>query len=221
MPIKQSEPKRDCALCPRLVKFRQINRLNFPSWHNAPVESFGPMTAQLLIVGLAPGMRGANKTNRPFTGDAAGLLLYETLRKFSFAKGVYSERADDSLVLRNCRITNAVRCVPPQNKPIASEVSACLQFLKSEFANLPQLRIVLALGTVAHRSVLRALDYKQNFVVFGHGARHRLTSNLILADSYHCSRYNTNTGRLTVKMFEDVFVHIRNLLNAQTSLTHD
>lgn len=140
-----TEPNRDCPLCPRLVTFRQNNRRNFPDWHNAPVESFGPLDAQLLIVGLAPGIRGANKTGRPFTGDAAGLLLYRMLCKYSFARGQYNERADDGLIIQNCRITNTVRCVPPQNKPIASEVVTCMQFLQSELAKLSRLRIVLAL----------------------------------------------------------------------------
>ena len=205
-------PEYDCQLCPRLVEFRQANRNAFPDWHNAPVESFGPVDAELLIVGLAPGLRGANRTSRPFTGDAAGVLLYDTLCRYSFASGTYGERADDGLTLQNCRITNAVRCVPPQNKPIASEVAACRQFLFGELATLPRLKVVLALGIVAHKAILRTLGYAQSSVKFRHGAVHRLPNGRALADSYHCSRYNTNTGRLTVAMFEDVFVGIQKLL---------
>ncbi len=206
-------PERDCQLCPRLVEFREANRQVFPDWHNAPVESFGPPDSELLIVGLAPGLRGANRTSRPFTGDAAGKLLYKTLGSFSLANGVYGERQDDGLTLDNCRVTNAVRCVPPQNKPITSEVTACRQFLLAELATLPCLKVVLALGTIAHNAILRSLGYRQASTKFQHGAVHRLPNGLLLADSYHCSRYNTNTGRLTDAMFEDVFAGIKNLLD--------
>jgi uracil-DNA glycosylase len=205
-------PKRNCNRCPRLASFRQANREKFPDWHNAPVESFGPTDAALLIVGLAPGLRGANQTSRPFTGDAAGVLLYGTLRTFSFASGAYDERADDGLVLQNCRITNAVRCVPPQNKPITSEVVACSKFLQGELTKLQHLQVVLALGTLAHNAILRTLGYAQNSVKFSHGAIHQLPTGYVLADSYHCSRYNTNTGRLTKKMFEDVFTGVQRLI---------
>jgi uracil-DNA glycosylase family 4 len=207
-------PEKNCDRCPRLVDFRQSNRIKFSDWHNAPVESFGPIDAALLIVGLAPGLRGANKTSRPFTGDAAGVLLYGTLRKFLFASGTYDERADDGLTLHNCRITNAVRCVPPQNKPITSEVVACSKFLQDELAKLQDLQVVLALGTLAHYAILRALGYAQSSVKFSHGAIHKLPTGYILADSYHCSRYNTNTGRLTKPMFEDVFASIRHLIES-------
>ena len=213
MSEQPAAPDRNCQLCPRLVEFRVANRQAFPDWHNAPVESFGPPDAELLILGLAPGLRGANRTSRPFTGDAAGVLLYETLCKFSFASGAYGERVDDGLVLQNCRVTNAVRCVPPQNKPITSEVVACLHFLQGELATLSRLRVVLALGTLAHNAVLRALGQTQNSVKFSHGAIHQLPTGLILADSYHCSRYNTNTGRLTKLMFEDAFAGIRQLID--------
>ncbi len=206
-------PERDCHLCPRLVEFREANRHAFPDWHNAPVESFGPPDAELLIVGLAPGLRGANRTSRPFTGDAAGVLLYRTLGRFSFASGSYDECVNDGLTLQNCRVTNAVRCVPPQNKPIASEVSACRQFLLAELASLPRLRVALALGTIAHNAILRSLGYRQASAKFRHGAIHRLPNDLLLADSYHCSRYNTNTGRLTDAMFEEVFASIKKLLD--------
>ncbi len=213
MSEQRAAPGRNCLLCPRLVAFREANRQAHPDWHNAPVESFGPPDAELLIVGLAPGLRGANKTSRPFTGDAAGILLYSTLCKFSFAKGNYGERADDGLRLQNCRVTNAVRCVPPQNKPVASEVSACRKFLLGELTTLPRPKVVLALGTIAHNAVLRTLGFTQNSARFSHGAIHRLQSGPQLADSYHCSRYNTNTGRLTGAMFEDVFAGIRKLLD--------
>ncbi len=199
------EPSRDCALCPRLQKFRAAQRAQHPLWHNAPVPSFGPLDARLLIVGLAPGLKGANRTGRPFTGDYAGDLLYATLLKFGHARGVYEARGDDSLALVQCRITNAVRCVPPDNKPEPAEIGTCRAFLAAEIAAMKNLRAVLALGAIAHRSVLAALGERRAAYPFAHGALHRLKGGLILADSYHCSRYNTNTGRLTPQMFEDVF----------------
>ena len=205
-------PGRDCPLCPRLVEFRNANRAQFPDWHNAPVPSFGDDTARLLIVGLAPGLRGANRTGRPFTGDWAGDLLYATLGKFGFARGVYAERADDGLTLADCRISNAVRCVPPENKPTGAEVVACRKFLKAEIASLPRLKIVLALGGISHGAVLAALGMRPSAFKFRHGALHELKDGLILADSYHCSRYNTNTGRLTTTMFESVFRKISGYL---------
>ena len=200
-----TEPGRDCPHCPRLVAFRETNRATWPDWHNAPVPSFGPINATVLIVGLAPGLRGANRTSRPFTGDYAGQLLYPTLLKFGLAKGAYGEDPDDGLALADCRITNAVRCVPPQNKPVGAEVNACRPYLVAEIEAMRQLRIILALGTVAHASVIRTLGLKQKDWRFGHGVFHELPSGLVLADSYHCSRYNTNTGRLTEAMFHDVF----------------
>ena len=195
------------------MAFRDSNRKKFPKWHNAPVNSFGPENSELLIVGLAPGLRGANQTSRPFTGDAAGILLYDTLYKFSFTAGTYGENVDDGLTLKNCRITNAVRCVPPENKPIISEVISCMKYLKEELEAMENLRVVLALGTLAHNSVLRAKGCTLNSVAFGHGAVHLLPGGLILADSYHCSRYNTNTGRLTKLMFQNVFKRIRTILS--------
>lgn len=206
------EPAADCALCPRLAAFRKDNRDRFPDFHNAPVPSFGARDARLLIVGLAPGLKGANRTGRPFTGDYAGDLLYPTLKDFGFASGPYERRADDGLALIGCRITNAVRCVPPENKPTTEEVRTCGAFLKAELASLPKLDTVLALGAVAHGAVLSALGLKKNGFPFTHGALHRLPSGLTLADSYHCSRYNTNTGRLTVEMFEAVFAELRQRL---------
>ena len=208
-PADSRPPGRDCALCPRLKEFRQANRARFPEWHNAPVPSFGGVDAGLLIVGLAPGLRGANATGRPFTGDFAGDLLYRTLLKFGLAAGTYGARADDGLRLVNCRITNAVRCVPPQNKPVGAEVAACRGFLADEIATLRRLKVVLALGTLAHGAVLAALGEKQSAWKFGHRQFHGLPGGLILADSYHCSRYNTNTGRLTEAMFHSAFEGIQ------------
>jgi len=198
-------PGRDCALCPRLAAFRAENRARFPGWHNAPVASFGPTDAQLLVVGLAPGLRGANQTGRPFTGDYAGDLLYDTLARFGFAEGRYKARADDGLKLVDCRITNAVRCVPPENRPTGAEATACRRFLAAEIAGLAKLRVIVALGAIAHAAVVRALGLRLAALRFAHGARHPLPRGLLLADSYHCSRYNTNTGKLTEAMFHDVF----------------
>ncbi len=197
-------PTPDCSLCPRLAAFREANTTAFPDWHNAPVASFGSSDAALLIVGLAPGLRGANRTGRPFTGDYAGQLLYPTLLKFGLAVGPYDERADDGMHLVNCRITNAVRCVPPQNKPTGVEARTCRPFLVSEMSGMAKLRGVLALGKLAHDAVLTTLVEKQSAHKFAHGAVHAMANGLWLADSYHCSRYNTNTGRLTTAMFEDV-----------------
>ena len=205
-------PGRDCPLCPRLAQFRAASRAAHEDWHNAPVASFGDLDARLLIVGLAPGLRGANRTGRPFTGDFAGDLLYATLRKFGFAAGTYHARADDGLRLVNCRITNAVRCVPPENKPTAAEAATCRRFLVAEIAALERLEEILALGVVAHAAVLRACGIKPSAAPFRHGARHPLPKGLTLADSYHCSRYNTNTGRLTEAMFEAVFASLRTRL---------
>jgi uracil-DNA glycosylase len=206
-------PELDCDLCPRLAEFRRANKDKFPDWHNAPVASFGADSASLLIVGLAPGLRGANRTSRPFTGDYAGQLLYPTLLKYGFATGDYGEEANDSFNLTDCRVTNAVRCVPPQNKPVGAEINACRPFLISEIESMKKLQVVLALGTVSHASTLRAFGLRQRDWSFGHGALHELPSGLLLANSYHCSRYNTNTGRLTVPMFHDVFSEIRRRLD--------
>ncbi len=208
-----SEPQRDCPLCPRLVAFRQDNRSRDPDFHNAPVPSFGGRDAHLLIVGLAPGLKGANRTGRPFTGDYAGDLLYETLRKHEFAQGDYGRRPDDGLVLVGCRITNAVRCVPPENKPTAREIATCRRFLEAEIEGVPNLRAVLALGAVAHGAALAALGLTRSHFPFRHGAIHDLPAPVWLADSYHCSRYNTNTGRLTAEMFDAVFAALRTRLS--------
>lgn len=205
----QPEPPKLCALCPRLVAFRNENRANAPDWYNGAVPSFGEASARLLIVGLAPGLNGANRTGRPFTGDFAGQLLYGTLIKFGFAAGTYAERADDGLKLIDSMITNAVRCVPPQNKPTPAEIATCLRFLKARIAQLPNLAAILALGRVAHDSTLAALGHRKALYPFAHGARHALAGGLLLFDSFHCSRYNTNTGRLTAKMFEAVFADLK------------
>ena len=199
------QPPRDCGLCPRLAGFRDRHRAAEPGWHNAPVPSFGPIDARLLVVGLAPGLRGANRTGRPFTGDYAGDLLYATLLDFGFATGRYDRRADDGLALVDCRVTNAVRCVPPRNRPVGAEINACRPFLEAELAAMPRLSVVLALGTVAHATVVRTLGRRAAEFKFAHGAMHALDDGLALADSYHCSRYNLNTGRLTEAMFRSVF----------------
>jgi uracil-DNA glycosylase len=212
------EPDRDCPLCPRLAGFRSEQRARFADWHNAPVPSFGGRDARLLIVGLAPGLKGANRTGRPFTGDYAGDLLYATLRTFGFARGDYDRRADDGMALVDCRITNAVRCVPPENKPEPGEIAQCRAFLAAEIAALQRLRVVIALGAIAHQTVLAAAGEKRAPFPFAHGALHRLGSGLVLADSYHCSRYNTNTGRLTAAMFESVFASVRAALDASQAV---
>jgi uracil-DNA glycosylase family 4 len=205
-------PERDCALCPRLATVRAENRQRFPDWHNAPVPSFGDETARLLIVGLAPGLRGANRTGRPFTGDYAGELLFCALLAHGLAVGSYGRAADDGLRLVGCRISNAVRCVPPLNRPTPAEVRTCGRFLKEEIASLSQLRAVLALGVVAHGAVLAALGLAQSAFRFTHGALHQPRPGLVLADSYHCSRQNTNTGRLTPAMFDAVLHTLRGLV---------
>jgi uracil-DNA glycosylase len=197
-------PDRDCPLCPRLVEFRHAARAKFPDWHNAPVPPFGTDEARLLIVGLAPGLQGANRTGRPFTGDYAGNLLYATLKEFGLARGEYEQRPDDTLQLVDCRISNAVKCVPPENKPTPEEIRICNRFLSDELASLPRLKVVLALGSIAHDAVLVGMGQRKSTAKFAHGARHALPRGMALFDSYHCSRYNTNTGRLTTEMFRDV-----------------
>lgn len=204
-----AEPPRDCPACPRLVAFRASNRSVQPAWHNAPVPSFGGVNARLLIVGLAPGLKGANRTGRPFTGDYAGDLLYSTLLTHGFAKGNYRADPTDGLELVDCRITNAVRCVPPQNKPTPLEINTCRSFLAATMSEMPRLGTILALGRTAHESTLVALGRKRSSAPFAHAARSRLTEKLTLFSSYHCSRYNTQTGRLTTAMFHAVFADIR------------
>ncbi|MDH7637527.1 uracil-DNA glycosylase [Sphingomonas oryzagri] len=204
--IPQSpEPSPDCPLCPRLADLRQAQRVAHPDWFNAPVPAFGDPEAWLAIVGLAPGLQGANRTGRPFTGDGAGPLLYGTLAKLGLAEGTYEARPDDDLRLTGAIIVNAVRCVPPQNKPTPEEVRTCRRFLEPALEALPNLRVVVALGQIAHQSAVKALGGKLPKMPFAHGAEHRLPSGLLLVDSYHCTRYNQNTGRLTDAMFESVF----------------
>ena len=202
------KPGRNCPRCPRLVIFRKDWRKREPTWFNAPVPSFGPVDAQLLIVGLAPGLQGANRTGRPFTGDYAGVLLYDTLIRYGFACGRYEAHRDDGLTLVDARITNAVRCVPPENKPTTEEIAVCRDFLKRTIAEMSKLRAVVALGRIAHDSVLTALGTPRSTLPFGHGCK-KAIGELTLFDSYHCSRYNTNTGVLTPEMFHQVFAGVR------------
>jgi len=206
-------PAPDCALCPRLAAYRAENAAANPSWFNAPVPSFGPLDARLLVVGMAPGVRGANRTGRPFTGDYAGVLLYETLLKFGFATGPYGADPNDGLTLIDCRITNAVRCVPPANLPQPAETHTCNRFLAAELAAMPALSIVLSLGLLSHAAMLRASNLSPSRLRFRHGEIHTLPDGLKLANSYHVSRYNTSTKRLTTKMFEDVVADIRDRLD--------
>lgn len=203
------DPAPDCPLCPRLVRFRDENREGYPDYFNGAVPSFGDPKACLLIVGLAPGLHGANRTARPFTGDYAGDLLFETLAEFGFTVGNYAARPDDGLKLKNALITNAVRCVPPQNKPDAGEIRTCRQFLHGQIAAMPRLKAILCLGRISHDSTLAALGVKPREAVFAHGAEHAAPGGATLFDSYHCSRYNTNTRRLTPEMFRAVFAAIR------------
>ncbi len=205
-------PGRDCGLCPRLADYRHANRQSNPDWFNAPVPSFGRGDARLLVVGMAPGVRGANRTGRPFTGDYAGMLLYATLIQFGFAHGTYAADPADGLELRDCRIANAVRCVPPANLPQPQETRTCNQFLSAELQGMPKLRVVLALGLLSHAAVLRTQGISPGRLPFIHGALQALPNGLTLADSYHVSQYNQNTGRLTAAMFERVVGDIRTLL---------
>ena len=219
-PSLPAEPSRDCPLCPRLHDFVAAWRRREPDWFNAPVPTFmpsdGERSVRFLIVGLAPGLRGANRTGRPFTGDYAGDLLYRTLIRFGFAEGVYAARPDDGLKLVGTAITNAVRCVPPENKPIGEEINTCRGFLKPTLACFANLEVILTLGTVAHQSVVRALGLKVADFPFSHGAC-RQAGKVSLFCSYHCSRYNTNTGRLTEQMFTDVFREVREYLEVVSS----
>jgi uracil-DNA glycosylase len=204
---KLKKPDHECDRCPRLRSFILKNRVKEPSWHNGPVNSFGDLNGGLLIVGLAPGLKGANRTGRAFTGDYAGDLLYSTLLKFGLARGSYQKHAEDGLILDNCRITNAVRCLPPENKPNGAEVKSCSPFLISELENMKNLKVLLALGGLAHGAILTVLEKQKSMFKFSHNACHKL-DNVMLISSYHCSRYNTNTGRLTDQMFHDVFGNI-------------
>ncbi|KKW92522.1 MULTISPECIES: uracil-DNA glycosylase [Sphingobium] len=204
-PIPHTEPPHDCQLCPRLVALRAECRAEHPGWWNAPVPSFGDPMGRIAIVGLAPGKQGANRTGRPFTGDFAGDLLFATLGKFGLTEGTYEARPDDGLTLRDIIIVNAVKCLPPQNKPLPEEIRNCRAFLKPAVAALPHARVFIALGQIAHQSAVKALGGKLPKARFAHLAEHRMPDGRIVIDSYHCSRYNQNSGRLTAEMFEAVF----------------
>jgi len=207
-----SKAGHDCPRCPRLVAFRETWRTREPEWFNAPVPSFGPANARLLIVGLAPGLRGANRTGRPFTGDYAGDLLYATLTEYGFARGTFDARPDDGLELVDARITNAVRCVPPENKPVPAEINTCRDFLMPTIAEMKKLKAIVVLGRIAHETTVKALDGKRSATPFSHGGTATL-GKFTLFSSYHCSRYNTNTGVLTPKMFRAVFAAVRKHLD--------
>ncbi len=206
-------PDKNCSLCPRLLAFRALNMAQFPTYYNGPVEPFGGIDAEILIVGLAPGLNGANQTNRPFTNDYAGDVLYPTLKKFGLADGEYLKRKDDGFRLINTRVTNSVRCVPPQNKVTGEEVRNCGKYLIEEINAMPRLKLILTLGSVAHSAVLSILGYRKSAYKFAHGAVHRLDKHgLLMVDSYHTSRYNINTGVLTREMFEKIIAEVLKLL---------
>jgi uracil-DNA glycosylase len=211
-----AEAPRDCPLCPRLAAYRARNRAAHPDWYNGAVASFGDPDARVMVLGLAPGVAGANRTGRPFTGDYAGDLLYATLARFGFANGRFAARPDDGLALHDALVANAVRCVPPQNRPLPAEITACRRFLLGRIAALPRLRAVVCLGRIAHETLVRALGGRLALHPFAHGARHDI-GGLAIFDSYHCSRYNTNTGRLTPAMFEAVFRDLRTYIDAEPS----
>jgi uracil-DNA glycosylase family 4 len=206
--LLRTQPDRDCPLCPRLADFRAQARAREPQWFNSPVPPFGDPDGRLLIVGLAPGLKGANRTGRPFTGDFAGDLLYATLHEYGFAKGLYQARPDDGMTLADCRIGNAVRCVPPQNKPLPAEINTCRPFLIATMQAMPKLRAIVALGRIAHDSTLKAHGIRAAAAPFAHGAIHQAGA-MKLYDSYHCSRYNTNTRVLTPDMFRNVFAKVK------------
>lgn len=204
-PLAAIQPPRDCPLCPRLVEVRHAVAAEYPGWWNAPVPPFGDGDAWLAVVGLAPGKHGAHRTGRPFTGDGAGPLLYGTLAKFGLAEGIFAAKVDDGLTLNGAVILNAVKCLPPENKPTPDEIRTCRSFLERELAALPRLSVIVALGEIAHRSVIKALGGRLPKARFAHMAEHRMPGGAVVIDSYHCSRYNQNTGRLTPEMFEAVF----------------
>jgi uracil-DNA glycosylase family 4 len=216
-PAAEEEPGRDCPRCPRLVAFRETWREKEPAWFNAPVPSFGAADARLLIVGLAPGLRGANRTGRPFTGDYAGDLLYATLKEFGFATGEYAARPDDGLTLIDCRITNAVRCVPPENKPTPQEIATCRDFLRATLKEMTNIRAIVTLGRIAHETFISAQNAKRSAYAFGHGRAYPMEAYTLFA-SYHCSRYNTSTRVLTPQMFRDVFAQVRQHLDGALQL---
>ena len=210
-----NNPKKNCQLCPRLAMFRRNNQKSYPEFFNDVVPSFGELSSEILIIGLAPGLKGANQTGRPFTGDYAGDVLYESLQKHGLATGVYAKHAGDGFKLCNVRITNAVRCVPPENKPISDEVNQCNQFLLQEIESMENLKLILTLGGISHKATIKALLFRQKDYAFGHGAKHNINfsnKNLILLNSYHCSRYNINTKRLTQNMFDDIIKTAKNIV---------
>ncbi|MBH69515.1 MAG: uracil-DNA glycosylase [Rhodospirillaceae bacterium] len=211
---RKHEPKANCSLCPRLHDFRLSNKQKYTDWYNGPVYSFGKISSRLLIVGLAPGLRGANRTSRPFTGDWAGDLLFSTLSKFKLSQGTYMSKVDDGLELVDCRITNAVRCVPPENKPIGSEIKSCNNFLRQEINSMVNLKAIITLGQIAHNATLDALNLRKADFKFKHGGKFVTERHIRVFSSFHCSRYNTNTGRLTPKMFESVFEQAKKVLNS-------
>ena len=212
---RSSKAGHDCPRCPRLVAFRETWRAREPDWFNAPVPSFGPTDARLLIVGLAPGLRGANRTGRPFTGDYAGDLLYATLNQYGFSRGTFAARPDDGLELVDARITNGVRCVPPENKPTPAEITTCRDYLGPTIAEMPKLKAIVVLGRIAHETVAKALGAKRSAAPFSHGCRADI-GKIALFSSYHCSRYNTNTGVLTPEMFQAVFAAVRRHLDSDS-----
>jgi uracil-DNA glycosylase family 4 len=205
--MTKTVPHRDhtCRLCPRLAEFLDEARAKNPDWHNAPVNGYGPVNAPIMLIGLAPGMRGANRTGRPFTGDFAGDLLFQTLAQFDLSTGQYDARPNDGVELTQIRIVNAVRCVPPQNKPIGAEINTCRQFLTQDIAAMTALKVIITLGRIGHQSALKALGLREKDYPFSHGGKHLLPNGVTLISSYHCSRYNTQTNRLTTAMFHDVF----------------
>ena len=218
------QPSADCPHCPRLVAFRQDNQKKYNNFFNGAVPAFGPLDAELLVVGLAPGLKGANATGRPFTGDYAGDVLYASLLHSGFARGSYGKHAGDGLELLNARITNAVRCVPPENKPETSEIKQCNDFLRQEMQAMPNLRVLISLGGIAHKAVLMAAGEKQSAFRFAHGAVHKLVlgdKTLVLLNSYHCSRYNINTGRMSQLMLDEVFEHAKTVLSTSDAFPRE
>ena len=209
MSNKLIEPSKNCSRCSRLKNFRTENKKKYPSWFNAPVPSILNINSELLIVGLAPGITGANRTGRPFTGDHAGLILFSTLKKFGFSRGLYKENGFDSLELDNCSITNAVRCVPPKNLPNINEIKNCEIFLQKTIKEHKNLKLIIALGLISHKSIVSSFGFKQKDFKFGHKNKHKINQSITLIDSYHCSRYNTNTKRLTQSMFDEIFTETK------------
>tara|TARA_B100001093_G_scaffold257981_1_gene246712 strand:- start:105 stop:749 length:645 start_codon:yes stop_codon:yes gene_type:complete len=209
MSNKLIEPSKNCSRCSRLKNFRTANKKKYPSWFNAPVPSILNINSELLIVGLAPGITGANRTGRPFTGDHAGLILFSTLKKFGFSRGLYKENGFDSLELDNCSITNAVRCVPPKNLPNINEIKNCEIFLQTTIKEHKNLKLIIALGLISHKSIVSSFGFKQKDFKFGHKNKHKINQSITLIDSYHCSRYNTNTKRLTQSMFDEIFTETK------------